>query len=154
MKAKLAVLGVLTLTTVIPFARAQESWTKMRITPVDLSGSPIGDAFLIPCEGSRCRGTYWLNLSRVSFRFEALAFFTPGTATIALEPVPNASGRVIYLSQSATHPIVLSTDRRGFASRIVDLVEEPEARSIVKHPVQRNGFRGRIRIDVVGPRGE
>jgi len=156
MKAKRAVLCIVTLTTVIGFAWAEESEIKMRITPVTRGGSPIGNTFSIPCEGSRCRGPYWLDVSGVSYRFEVLAFFAPGTATIALEPVPNASGRVIFASQNANDPIVLHTDRNGVGSRTVDLIEvaQPVTRSIIKHPVLRLGTLGWIRIDVVGPRGE
>jgi len=151
-----AVLCVLALITIIAFAHAQESATKVRITPVDPAGSPIGDSFSIPCEGSRCRGPCWIVISGVSYRFEALAFFTPGYATVALEPVPNASGRIILLFQGANNPMVLPTDRQGFASRVLDLdeVAQPETRSIVKRPLLRLGRVGRIRIDVVGPRGE
>ena len=156
MKAKRAVLCLLTLTMLIALASAQERATKVRITTVDPSGSPIGDSFSIPCEGSRCRGPCWFEISGVSYRFEALALFAPGYARIALEPVPNASGELIFLSQGANNPIVLPTDRHGVASRIVNLHEvvQPETRSIVKHPLLRLGFLGRIRIDVVGPRGE
>jgi len=146
----------LTLAAVIGFARAEEGGTKMRITPLTPWGSPIGDGFSIPCAGSRCRGPWRLNVSGVPYRFEVMALFAPGRAIIALEPVPNESGRVIFLSQNARDPIVLPTDRRGAASKTVALTEvsEAETRSVIKHPVLRVGTFGRIRIDVVGPQSE
>ena len=156
MKAKRAVLCILMLATVIDFARAEESGTKMRITPLTPWGSPIGDGFSVPCVGSRCRGSWRLNVSGVPYRFEVLALFAPGRTIIALEPVPNESGRVIFLSQNARDPIVLPTDRHGVASKTVALTEvsEAETRSAIKHPVLRVGTLARIRIDVVGPRNE
>ena len=87
MKAKRAVLCLLTLTMLIALASAQERATKVRITTVDPSGSPIGDPFSIPCEGSRCRGPCWFEVSGVSYRFEALALFAPGYARIAGAPL-------------------------------------------------------------------
>jgi hypothetical protein len=156
MKAKRTVLCILTLAAVIGFARAEEGGTKMRITPLTPWGSPIGDGFSIPCAGSRCRGPWRLNVSGVPYRFEVMALFAPGRAIIALEPVPNESGRVIFLSQNARDPIVLPTDRRGAASKTVALTEvsEAETRSVIKHPVLRVGTLARIRIDVVGPQSE
>jgi hypothetical protein len=156
MKAKRSVLCILTLATVIGFARAEESGTKMRITPLTPWGSPIGDSFSIPCAGSRCRGPWRLNVAGVPYRFEVMALFAPGRATIALEPVPNESGRVIFLSQNARDPIVLPTDQRGVASKTVALTEvsEAETRSVIKHPVLRLGTLARVRIDVVGPGSE
>jgi hypothetical protein len=156
MKAKPAVLCVLILSTVMTPAPAQESATKVTITSVTASGVPHGNAFSIACEGSRCHGPYWLDVSGMSYRFEALVFFAPGSATIALEPVANAAGQMIFLDEDTHDPIVLATDRDGTASRTVNLTEvtERKTRSIVKHPVLRLGTVGQIRIDVVGPRPE
>jgi hypothetical protein len=135
-------------------ARSEGSWTEVRITQVSRAETAIGDTYQLLCVGTRCHGRISLDVSGVRYEFEAMALFSPREVRIAIEPVPNEAGQLIYLHTNRFDPIIVDVGREStVATKMVALVElaQPEKRPLVKQPVVRWGVVAKVRVEVRAP---